>query len=330
MTIRRYPLLLFIFILLSSMTMAQNERPETGKKHPFLIKLKEKAQRNQSRPLVNKLFQLRMKDDMVLVDEKTDHLGFTHETYQQYYQGLKVEGALFKLHSRNGMVEMLSGNFRDVFKDLDTQPGIGKWAAFLKAKNHVGAKIYTWDQGEDRPEGELVIMADPDGRQAPRLAYKFDIYALDPLSRADVYIDAHTGDFISENHKIHETDAAASGTSLYNGTVNFTADFTGSGYRLRQTADGNGIQTYDMNNGTNYNNATDVVSSSSFFTSDDTGVQAHWGAEQTHKYFLQKHNRNSFDGNGAVIRSYVHYSNGYVNAFWDGQRMTYGDGDGVN
>ena len=26
----------------------------------------------------------------------------------------------------------------------------------------------------------------------------------------------------------------------------------------------------------------------------------------------------------------VHYGNGYVNAFWDGTKMTYGDGDGVD
>ncbi|HET8884797.1 MAG TPA: M4 family metallopeptidase, partial [Salinimicrobium sp.] len=97
--------------------------------------------------------------------------------------------------------------------------------------------------------------------------------------------------------------------------------------RLRQTANGSGIQTYDLNGSTSYNNASDIVSNSTSFTNNATGVQAHWGAEQTYKYFYQNHGRDSYNDNGAVIRSYVSYSNNYANAFWDGSRMTYGDGD---
>lgn len=330
MTIRRYPLLIFIFILSASLTTAQNDKPKTGKKHPSFIKLDKKENKNKTKQLFKKLFDLKLKDDLVLVGEKTDELGYTHEIYQQYYDGIKVDGAQYKVHARSGQIEMLSGNFRDVFEDLNTSPGISDQAAFNNAKNHVGASLYIWDEGGDEPEGELIIVADPDGKAAPRLAYKYDIYALSPLSRADIYIDAHSGSFIGKNEKIHEANVPATGNSLYNGNVSFTADFTGSSYRLRQTADGNGIETYSLNNGTNYNNATDVTSGSSNFTSDNTAVQAHWGAEQTHQYFFQTHNRNSYNGSGAVIRSYVHYSSNYVNAFWDGQRMTYGDGDGVN
>ena len=92
-----------------------------------------------------------------------------------------------------------------------------------------------------------------------------------------------------ENKKIHHANTPATGTSLYNGTVSFTADSYSGSYRLRQTADGNGIQTFDLNNGTNYNSASEITSSSTSFTNNATGVQAHWGAEQTHKYFLQNH-----------------------------------------
>jgi Zn-dependent metalloprotease/chitodextrinase len=310
--------------------MAQNGRPKSGKKHPSFIKLDKKVNKNQTKQLFKKQFGLKLKDDLVLADQTTDELGFTHDIYQQYYDGIKVEGARYKVHARGGQIEMLSGNFRDVFEDLNTRPGLSEQAAFNSAKNHVGASRYIWDEGGEHPTGELVIVADPNGHKAPKLAYKFDIYALAPLSRADIYIDAHSGAFIEKNEKIHEADVPATGTSLYNGNLSFTADDAGSFYRLRQSADGNGIETYSLNNGTNYNNATDVTSSTTNFTSDNTAVQAHWGAEQTHKYYLQNHNRNSYNGAGAVIRSYVHYSSNYVNAFWDGQRMTYGDGDGVN
>jgi Zn-dependent metalloprotease len=39
--------------------------------------------------------------------------------------------------------------------------------------------------------------------------------------------------------------------------------------------------------------------------------------------------RESVDGNGKTLVSSVHYSQKYDNAFWNGQQMVYGDGDGV-
>jgi vibriolysin len=47
-------------------------------------------------------------------------------------------------------------------------------------------------------------------------------------------------------------------------------------------------------------------------------------------YFSAVHGRDSFDGAGAKMISSVHYSNNYVNAYWNSTQMVYGDGDGVN
>jgi Zn-dependent metalloprotease len=48
----------------------------------------------------------------------------------------------------------------------------------------------------------------------------------------------------------------------------------------------------------------------------------------TFDYFKNIHGRNGIFGNGAGVPSRVHYGNNYVNAFWDGAQMTYGDGSG--
>ncbi|WP_044278494.1 M4 family metallopeptidase [Myxococcus stipitatus] len=40
--------------------------------------------------------------------------------------------------------------------------------------------------------------------------------------------------------------------------------------------------------------------------------------------------RDSFDDRGASITSTVHYGDGYVNAYWDGSQIVFGDGDGYN
>ena len=50
--------------------------------------------------------------------------------------------------------------------------------------------------------------------------------------------------------------------------------------------------------------------------------------KKTYDYFMT-HGRNSIDGAGYQLNLYVHYSTNYVNAYWDGTRMTFGDGDGT-
>ncbi|RMH87340.1 MAG: T9SS C-terminal target domain-containing protein [Calditrichaeota bacterium] len=272
-------------------------------------------------------------DQVVQARQLVDDLGMIHTRYQQYHKGLKVIGAEYILHERNGRVVSANGYLQSDL-DIDVQPQLSEREAFQIALNRVGGTLYKWQTEPElfqEPRGELVITSREFlmTKESYRLAYRFEIYAEQPLGRFIVDVDARTGDILNFYNRIHTVNVAATGTSLYNGTVSFTADqFGPSSYRLRQTVSGNGIETYDMQNGTNYNAAVDVTSSSTHFSGDPTAVNAHWGAEQTHAYYLNRHGRNSYDGNGAVIRSYVHYSVNYNNAFWDGQRMTYGDGDG--
>ncbi|TNE49423.1 MAG: peptidase M4 family protein, partial [Bacteroidetes bacterium] len=327
---------LLALVLVAAMSHAQTSKPAYGKKLPNQIKLQEKVSTAQQVAVLREHLQMKTADELRTMDVKTDELGFKHEKFQQFFQGVKVEGANYTIHSQNGTVTLMMGDYFNI-TDLDVTPSLSEQAAFNAALAHVNARQYAWEASVKagypdyaKPSGELVVYPDPERRTAPRLAYKFDIYAADPVYRAYVFIDAHTGAYITEHLRIHESNTPATGTAIYNGSVSFTADYTGSNYRLRQTSSGNGVQTYDMNNGTNYNNAVDFTSNSSNFTSDDVGVQAHWGAEQVHAYYLNEHNRNSYNGSGGILRSYVHYSNNYVNAFWDGTRMTYGDGDGQN
>jgi bacillolysin len=50
----------------------------------------------------------------------------------------------------------------------------------------------------------------------------------------------------------------------------------------------------------------------------------------TYDYYASTFGRDSYDGAGAEIVSFVHYGTGYENAFWDGAEMVYGDGFAVN
>ncbi|MFD9906459.1 M4 family metallopeptidase [Streptomyces sp. NPDC059063] len=63
---------------------------------------------------------------------------------------------------------------------------------------------------------------------------------------------------------------------------------------------------------------------------DAGAVDAHWGGAQVFDYYKNKHGRISLDNHGMTVNSLVGVVNGgqpLVNAFWDGQKMIYGNGD---
>ncbi|MBN1963681.1 MAG: M4 family metallopeptidase [Anaerolineae bacterium] len=63
-------------------------------------------------------------------------------------------------------------------------------------------------------------------------------------------------------------------------------------------------------------------------TGDPAIDEAYDGAGATFDLYQDMYERNSIDNNGMTLISTVHYGASYDNAFWDGQQMVYGDGDG--
>lgn len=65
-------------------------------------------------------------------------------------------------------------------------------------------------------------------------------------------------------------------------------------------------------------------------TGDADVDQAHDFASSTYGYFVVTHGRDSYDSLGGAITSTAHYGTNYLNAFWNGDQMVYGDGFAVN
>ncbi|MEV6653810.1 M4 family metallopeptidase [Streptomyces sp. NPDC051219] len=61
---------------------------------------------------------------------------------------------------------------------------------------------------------------------------------------------------------------------------------------------------------------------------DATVNRAYNGLGATFDLFLKAYARDSIDGNGLPLVATVHYDENYGNAFWDGEQMVFGDGDG--
>lgn len=315
-------------------------------------------------------------DTFVQIKSETDNLGYVHHKYQQKYNGVAVEFATYTLHAKNGRVNTMSGEFYNV-KDVNTTPVLTKEQGLQAALNHIGAQSYMWDNveaanklGYTKPEGELVLLPNLDyqGKNTANnayLAYKYDIYATQPLSRGVLYIDAVTGaplfynsvikhvgehansasnlGAVSDEHghaveKTMEYRATGNAATRYSGTRTITTRQIGSPYTLRDNTRGGGVNTYNSGGQnsyptTNFTDANNDWTAAEFNNSnkDNAALDAHWGAEVTYDYWQATHSRNSFDGSGAAINSWVHYDNqpggaGYDNAFWNGSVMTYGDG----
>ncbi len=62
---------------------------------------------------------------------------------------------------------------------------------------------------------------------------------------------------------------------------------------------------------------------------DNAVNQAYDGLGDTFDFYLAAYQRNSIDNAGLALTASVHFGRKYDNAFWNGQQMVFGDGDGV-
>jgi Zn-dependent metalloprotease len=63
-------------------------------------------------------------------------------------------------------------------------------------------------------------------------------------------------------------------------------------------------------------------------TGDAATDEAYDGLGATYRYYREVHDRDSLDGSGGPLLATVHYGRDYDNAFFNGERMVFGDGDG--
>lgn len=305
--------------------------------------------------------ELRLKQN--LADGK-----FSDEKYQMYFNNIPVEFGGYNLHYKEGKLTSMNG---EVFstENARTNPQLRASDAFQKALTSVNAKKYMWEDAAyvaenkyKKPEGELVFLPvqTNTGEAKLFLAYKFDIYAAQPISRAMIYVDAIDGRIIFSNAvlKHQSQDLIATSTkketpiairsnynhpliletgnadTRYSGAKQIETTLSAGSYILQDATRGNGVKTYNLKKSTTISSGVDFKDTDNNWTTaehnnatfDNAALDAHWGVEKTYDYFKTTFNRNSYDNAGAVLKSYVHYGSSYENAGWSGTEMIYGDG----
>jgi hypothetical protein len=84
---------------------------------------------------------------------------------------------------------------------------------------------------------------------------------------------------------------------------------------------------HDADNGTSLP-GREARSAGEAETGDDAVDEAAYGVAGALAMFSEVYGRSSYDGAGATVVATVHFGRDYVNAFWDGAQLVFGDGDG--
>ncbi|WP_446217217.1 M4 family metallopeptidase [Micromonospora sp. IBHARD004] len=256
------------------------------------------------------------------VRTKVDANGAAHTRYTRTYHGLRVYGGDFVIHTAP------NGNYAGTSVGLAAPLTLGTTAkvgaaaakasagqAFSGSLTSLGAPELFVDasSGRGRLAWETVASGMKADKQTP--------------SKLHVITDATSGKVIGSYDEIESV--VGSGQGIYTGTVSIDTTLSGSTYQMVDPSHGNG-RTCDMNNGTStcttFTDADNAWGNGTNSNRQSAGVDAHFGAAKTFDYYKNVHGRNGIFGNGTGVPSRVHYGNNYVNAFWDGSQMTYGDG----
>jgi|GEM_PF-671418 len=276
-----------------------------------------------------------------LVSIRKSRNGYRQYRYQQTYKGIPIEGADCIVHEKDAQVKKIrSKSAKNI--QTNTQALINESIALQAALHHIGAIRYAW-QDESHETQVKKVKADAQATFYPtanlvffnpniksedtyRLAYRFDIYAITPMRRAVVYIDAYNGQKLAIRDLVNFADEAVSGISSYHGEVDFTAHKEGNKYIYKNEI-GGGIEVLNSNNTESYPN-NDIIETDNFFDQDPMAVDVLSASEKAYEYFRDVHQWQSFDDADMPVFSWIHYGENYPNAFWNGSWMTYGDGNG--
>ncbi|TQM65031.1 M4 family metallopeptidase [Humibacillus xanthopallidus] len=251
----------------------------------------------------------------------TDPNGATHVRYERTVDGLRVVGGDLVSHrDASGAVESVTWNIRKSVTPATMTPKISKSTA-----QQAGLAAATANN-EKSTAGELVVYQ---GAKAPTLAYEVvteGIKADQTPTRLHTIVDAVTGKTLTSWDDIKE----GTGNGIFVGTVSLATSGSSGSYTMRDT---HGNYATDLNQatsgtGTTFTDADDVWGNGSQSSRQSAAVDAHYGAGKTYDYYNTQLGRAGIWNNGTGARSRVHYGQNYVNAFWDGTQMTYGDGAG--
>jgi bacillolysin len=296
-----------------------------------------------------------------------DELGMTHVRLDRTHEGTKVFAEQVISHlDKDGKVADVTGQLSSIPKGLGSAP------VKLESKDALAIAQKQFAGSTDRaPTSERVVVKGNDGQYHAayhvQLSNTSSFKADQGPRRMNYLVDANTGELLKSFNQMGGIEVPhakaspstpstpttpstpapgtpagkADDSTLYSGKVDLSTTKQANGsYVLEDKSRGGGVVTYDAKNKstasgtTPFTDANDVWGEAGDNARNKAAVDAHYGAEMTYDFMKDVLGRNSLDGKGEKLVSYVHVNERdggpMVNAYWDGDKMNYGDGDGKN
>ena len=192
----------------------------------------------------------------------SDGIGMHHYTYQQFIDGIKVDGCYLLLHERDGYIKSVNGR---LLED-DDMP-------VVSAKPFLRKRIMQLNSAINDENIELVIF-EYNGKYYS--AYKY----FDKKKYANIYIDSNTGEIITEISLINHADANGTAYTYYYGWKNIIYNSSNGtnvlldNYRNIHTYNGSSYDGVNDNSIQEYTNPD-----SEWYTPILTSVTLTWAAQ---------------------------------------------------
>ncbi len=267
-----------------------------------------------------------------------------HERFKQYYKGIEIFGSNYTLHQKDGIITSATGNLFPNITHVKTG-NITKKSAIERAHESMVHRYYSKLENVDfekitsNAESYRSVVID---RSFPQYSGEF-IEAWEIIMFIDDYIPRKDRIFISKvdgkeiNHftEICEHNVEGTVVTRYYGTQKVVTDSIGPDqYVLRDYSRGEGVFTLnglqkDAGFDDGFGNFKDSDNHWENFNDDQDEVagDAHYCASSFYD-FMADLGWDGVDGEGGSLISIVHARDRYyLNAFWDGVRTQYGNGD---
>ena len=283
-----------------------------------------------------------------------DSLGMHHVRMNRAIDGVPVYGEQVIVHIRPGTVDdryTVTGNTADLVIEQSTKLISSREAVKIALEStgaegkvsvapcffkNVEAGAYVRGfrvdiEGEDEHGGPVKMTCFVNGATAS--VQDSFTHVMGIWKQRDIeIIDSESRQEIAPAQR--SSDPEADDKTMYSGYVKLDTTKKGDEYTLRDESRGKYVETRDAKNGYSGSRAIDmkdgnnVWGEASDVAKNQAGVDAHYGAQMTYDTLLNIIGVDSIDLKGHQLVSNVHIRRNYVNAYWDGSAMNYGDGDG--
>ena len=286
-------------------------------------------------------FGLSADDKLSKVNELQSKSGIIHTKYQQEYKGLRVVGAQYILHSRDGQVEKSNGYIAPNL-NLNVTPYIDIKEVESLARNFlinqvIGAENHHPSIKVSVHQTKLCIIdkSFPKFSGDYKLAYQTFAQANTSFPiHEKIFIDAKTGTVISNFTEVCDHSVPGKANTKYYGVQDIVTDsIAANTYVLRDSTRGvftlkgpNGDNSLDLDYPDFYDE--DNYWDNANLDFDEVAGDAHYCASSFHDFMDDEFGWKGMDNQGLEMVSVVHASRRfYTNAYWNGDKVFIGNGD---